>query len=663
AADKRTAAMRKKGDQWENERDNVKRKAEGVDDDDDARWREEAPAEPVSAEGHPSPAGSTAAGHPDLSTPADPVEVEMGGAADVGAIEYPHVDQEDSTFDPYLENEYDAWSEEGAKDEEGISTGKKLEIANMKTFDVFTLVPRDDRDWTNYKWLSIKWVVQQRGEIWRCRLVAREFRALNPEQSGLFTCASTPTTARMIDFYVVKNSDFASVIGDATCAYFHAHQDELVVCEAPEELKQECRDNGESDDVVMVLNRKLYGERSASVRYEEFMSGVLMNEEIAMERCKAQPQFYRNPSTGVALEVHQDDIHAGGPEEELEKLMRNISKHVRMKWSEILKAPARYAHLKNFRVVRADGIFIYPNPKYAADIVKSLGLEKAKSAVTPISETRQPGDEQHPVDAERATLFRHCVSVARFLRNFMPPANYAVKELSHGLSQPNEADMCRLKRFGRWLKDQDGLGIWFPRAGKPDILNIDTDSDWAGDKVQRKSTSSHMIHCGQCLLVDSSKQQTVIAQSSGEAEIYAAAGGTSTGMLMKTVLEFMGFQIGKPRLRVDSKAAKSMAQRYGVGMVRHLEVKILWIQQLCKDKRLSVYKIDGNTNIADLGTKVLAKARIEDLMSRAGLMRLDERNDVPESKVVGVVEKLAQEKEVSMADILECLVALLKKAR
>ena len=95
-----------------------------------------------------------------------------------------------------------------------------------------------------------------------------------------------------------------------------------------------------------------------------------------------------------------------------------------------------------------------------------------------------------------------------------------------------------------------------------------------------------MIHCGGCLLTDSSKAQTVEAQSSGEAETYAGAGGTSVVMLYKTVLEFFEFEVGTPKLRMDSKAAKAIVTRLGVGLVRHLEVKILWIQSLTKQKRL-----------------------------------------------------------------------------
>ena len=134
----------------------------------------------------------------------------------------------------------------------------------------------------------------------------------------------------MIDFYAVKHPGYGTLIGDAVCAYFHAVQDELVVCGAPEEVKQMERDAGRDDEVVMVLKKELYGERSASIRFEEFLSGLLMNE-LGFEWGYPQPQFYIHRTTKVALELHQEDVHVAGPPKELEKFSMDLGKNVKMK--------------------------------------------------------------------------------------------------------------------------------------------------------------------------------------------------------------------------------------------------------------------------------------------------------------------------------------------
>ena len=52
-----------------------------------------------------------------------------------------------------------------------------------------------------------------------------------------------------------------------------------------------------------------------------------------------------------------------------------------------------------------------------------------------------------------------------------------------------------------------------------------------------------------------------------------------------------------------SGAAKSMAMRQGVGKVRHMDVRALWIQEAVLKLGLGSFKFNGTDNPADLGTK------------------------------------------------------------
>ena len=95
-------------------------------------------------------------------------------------------------------------------------------------------------------------------------------------------------------------------------------------------------------------------------------------------------------------------------------------------------------------------------------------------------------------------------------------------------------------------------------------------SERACDMVARRSAKSYEDRCGNCLLSDSSKAQTVGLLLSREAEntllqngnilrvMYADAEETSIRMLFKEVLKFFEFETGGPKLRMDSKSAKAM---------------------------------------------------------------------------------------------------------
>ena len=76
-----------------------------------------------------------------------------------------------------------------------------------------------------------------------------------------------------------------------------------------------------------------------------------------------------------------------------------------------------------------------------------------------------------------------------------------------------------------------------------------------------------------------SSTQASITQSSGEAEYYALVRAASEALGMKSIMNDLGWDC-KIRLLVDGSAAKSFASRTGLGKLRHLEIKFLWLQDV-----------------------------------------------------------------------------------
>ena len=72
-------------------------------------------------------------------------------------------------------------------------------------------------------------------------------------------------------------------------------------------------------------------------------------------------------------------------------------------------------------------------------------------------------------------------------------------------------------------------------------------------------------------------------------------------------------------LSVDSSAAKSFVCRRGLGRMRHLEIRDLWLQKEVADGKLVVYKVPGERNPADLMTKVLG---IKDIKERLSMLNI-----------------------------------------
>ena len=60
------------------------------------------------------------------------------------------------------------------------------------------------------------------------------------------------------------------------------------------------------------------------------------------------------------------------------------------------------------------------------------------------------------------------------------------------------------------------------------------------------------------------------------------------------------------KVYVDSTAAKGITSRVGIGKVRHLEVRYLWLQEAVQQRAVQVLKIRGDQNPADVMTKAKA---------------------------------------------------------
>ena len=63
----------------------------------------------------------------------------------------------------------------------------------------------------------------------------------------------------------------------------------------------------------------------------------------------------------------------------------------------------------------------------------------------------------------------------------------------------------------------------------------------------------------------------------------------------------------KVNSNTDASAAKAIASRRGLGKLRHLAVHLLWLQQQVASESISISKVKGDSNPADILTKYVSK--------------------------------------------------------
>ncbi|GKA48051.1 putative ribonuclease H-like domain-containing protein [Tanacetum coccineum] len=141
-----------------------------------------------------------------------------------------------------------------------------------------------------------------------------------------------------------------------------------------------------------------------------------------------------------------------------------------------------------------DEIFISQD-KYMDEILKKFGFSTMKTASTPMETSKPLMKDENEKDVD-VHLYRSMIGSLMYLTSSRPDIIY--------------------------LKGQPKLGIWYHKD-PPFDLEAYTDSDYAGASLDRKSTIGGCQFLGSRLISWQCKKQTVVANSTTEAEYVAAA--------------------------------------------------------------------------------------------------------------------------------------------
>ena len=121
-----------------------------------------------------------------------------------------------------------------------------------------------------------------------------------------------------------------------------------------------------------------------------------------------------------------------------------------------------------------------------------------------------------------------------------------------------------------------------------------------------------------------SKTQSTIALSSGEAELHGIAAGISHGLGLQSLARDLGITLGI-RVHTDATAALGICRRRGLGKIRHLDTTDLWCQEKVRAGAVTLHKVPGVDNPADIITKYVERATLEKMLGILNLMPLDGR--------------------------------------
>ena len=471
--------------------------------------------------------------------------------------------------------------------------------------------------------ISVRWIDINKGDDekpeYRSRLVAREIArekrddlfSSTPPLEALCYKLSRARTGRLeraktgkvlkVQFLDISRAHFC-----CTC-----HRDVYV------ELCPEDAEEG----MCAKLDMSLYGTRDAPQNWEDEYSNY-MTGELGFVRGLSNGSLYYHPVRDIETSVHGDDFTSLGTEADLDWFETSLKKRYQVKRRALLGPDAsddKEIRILNRLVEWKEHETTYEaDPRHAEIVIKSLGLESAKAVISPGTAELSRDDEKQLLDEKEAYLYRSCTMRASYLAADRPDLEFAVKECSREMKEPTVSSMLKLKRIARYLIGKPRLVWQYKDQPETTFLDMYVDTDDAGCKKTRKSTSSGKLMIGKHLIKTYSSTQADVGLSSGESEFYGIVKGGSASIGMKALIADYG-KVINVRIHTDSSAAKAMVHKRGLGKAKHIDRAYLWIQKRVKDKEVACFKVPGSENIADVGTKHLPQKQVEYLLKKANL--------------------------------------------
>ena len=399
------------------------------------------------------------------------------------------------------------------------------------------------------------------------------------------------------------------------------------------------------------LRKAMYGLRTSPKLWQQHLGAVLRQQNL--RQCKADRCLWTTPGLGVLIYV--DDLLLVGEATKIQQFISTLKATFTLKHVTTLSKEQDIRFLgKRLQLHDDNSISISLEPSYWENMLRPYNLhgDNVKTVTTTCLE-QQPLEEMEKLDPQQHKMFRTTVGQLIWASLDRPDLMYCAKLHSSRLQGPTERDLRSLKHTLRYLKGTTHYKLYigkgledylptnhngtvsFPQNNIPLDIRCFTDSDWAGDKTTRRSTSGWLCSLLGTPLSYASRTQQTVTLSSAEAELMALSSGMAEALHVQQLLEELQtgmctttFSYNNPNkkcitLYTDSTSATSLASKLGVNRrSRHIALRYLWIQDLRQSGEVDIKRVTTHENPADIYTKLLPAPVLQKHLPQNGLLAL-----------------------------------------
>ncbi|XP_028090289.1 uncharacterized protein LOC114290545 [Camellia sinensis] len=262
----------------------------------------------------------------------------------------------------------------------------------------------------------------------------------------------------------------------------------------------------------------------------------------------------------------------------------------------------------------SQGYFL-SQPKYATDLLHKAGMLECKPCSTPMA-IKPSSSTSDDLPYSQPQLYRSLVGALQYLTITRPDISLAVNHACQHMHVPTIAHFALVKRILRYVKGTLTHGLRFTPG--PFTLHAFTDANWAGDSLDRRSTSGFCVFLGPNLISWSAKKQPTVSRSSTEAEYRSMASTTAELVWLQQLLKDLCISSSSPPvLWCDNISAMALASNPVFhSRLKHIEVDCHFIRDRVGSKQISLAYISTSDQIANIFTKLLTSARFHYLKDK-----------------------------------------------
>lgn len=409
------------------------------------------------------------------------------------------------------------------------------EIASIEKNQTWSLVTLPD----GAKEIGVKWIYKTKlnelGEVdkFKARLVVKGYaQEYGIDYTEVFAPVARMDIVRMI-IAMAAQRGWGIYQLDVKSAFLHGELKEDVFVEQPQGYEVTGKEH-----MVYKLHKALYGLKQAPRAWFSRIEAYFIREGFESSPSEQTLFIKRKGGKILIVSIYVDDLLFTGDDEELLAEFKQS-----MKREFDMTDLGRMRYFLGIEVVqKSNGIFICQR-KYAAEVIERFGMQSFNSVCNPMVPGQKLVRDEAGVKAD-STLYKQMVESLIYLTATRPDMMFVVCLISRFMANPTELHFAAVKRIMRYLKGTMELGIWYERGGDTGLVGY-TDSDYAGDLDDSKSTSGYVFLMGGGAVAWSSRKQPIVTLSTTEAEYVAAATCACQAIWMGRVLKEIGYDQGE----------------------------------------------------------------------------------------------------------------------